>query len=364
MNKNPLLALKKLGQHLWLDNLSRALLQGGALQRLIKQDGVDGVTSNPSIFHKAIADSPYYRDDLRRLRASHLDIEARYEALVIPDIQAACDLLWPVYVASDAEAGYVSLEVSPLLADDAEATVAAAKRLAKAVDRENLLLKVPATTAGLLAFERLTAAGIRVNVTLIFSLAQYAAVAQAYLRGAMGWLESAGSRRQLRSVASIFLSRIDTLVDQRLSAINTAQAASLKGRAGVALAKICHKHYLDIFHGPDFALLRLAHIRPQAPLWASTGNKDPAASDVRYVEPLIGINTVTTLPDATLAAFRDHGQVADTLKAGLDDALAHRAALAELGIDLDEVGATLQREGVQLFIDAYELLLQSVAGSD
>lgn len=360
MNKNPLIALKNLGQHVWLDNFSRVLLREGTLQRLISEDGVDGVTSNPAIFQKAISDSPYYRDDLERMRGSNLDIEARYEWLVIPDIQTACDMLWPAHVASIGEAGYVSLEVSPLLAHDAVATVAAAKRLHKAVGRENLMIKVPATQAGLQAFEQLTAAGMRVNVTLIFSLAQYEAVVQAYLRGALRWLESGGTTRQLRSVASIFLSRVDTLVDKRLDAIGTARAEGLKGQAGVALAKICYRHYLDIFQGRAFALLRLAHIRPLTLLWASTSSKDAVASDVRYVEPLIGTNIITTLPDATLAAFRDHGRVAETLAAGLDEAQAHREALSALDIDLGEVGETLQAEGVTLFIKAYEKLLKSV----
>jgi transaldolase len=259
-------------------------------------------------------------------------------------------------------AGGQGMQVSPLLAHEAAATVAAAKRLYQAVGRENLLIKVPATPAGLQAFEQLTAAGMRINVTLIFSLAQYAAVVQAYLRGALHWLESGGSTRKLRSVASIFLSRVDTLVDKRLDALGTAQAKALKGRAGVALGKICHHHYLDIYNGSSFALLRLAHIRPQALLWASTGNKDPAASDVHYVEPLIGAKTITTLPDATLAAFRDHGCVKSTLTEGVDAAKSHITELAELGIDLEEVGETLQIDGVKLFAEAYEELLASVQG--
>ncbi|MBK8317313.1 MAG: transaldolase [Betaproteobacteria bacterium] len=362
MNKNPLLALKELGQHVWLDNLSRTLIEEGTLQRLINEDGVDGVTSNPSIFEKAISSSPYYRAHLARLNGSSLNVEARYEWLVIPDIQAACDALLPSYVASGNEAGYVSLEVSPLLAHETAATVAAAKRLYQAVGRENLLIKVPATPAGLQAFEQLTAAGMRINVTLIFSLVQYAAVVQAYLRGALRWLESGGSTRKLRSVASIFLSRVDTLVDKRLDALGTAQAEALKGRAGVALGKICHHHYLDTYNGSSFALLRLAHIRPQALLWASTGNKDPVASDVRYVEPLIGAKTITTLPDATLAAFRDHGcAAAETLMTGMEEAQAHSEALAAQGINLDDIGETLQLEGVALFTDAYEKLLVSVS---
>lgn len=349
---NPLLALKALGQHVWLDNLSRTLLREGALQRLMTEDGIDGVTSNPAIFRKAIAGDPYYRDDLERLRDSKLDAGARYEALVIPDIQAACDILLPAYASSLGETGYASLEVSPALAHDVAGTVATAQRLRQAVGRDNLLIKVPATPAGERAFEQLTAAGVRVNVTLIFSLAQYEAVAQAFLRGALRWLDGGGDAKQLRSVASVFLSRVDTLVDKRLDALGTARA--LKGKCGVALAKRCYHRYLEIFHGPDFASFGQAGVRPQTPLWASTGSKNPAYSDVLYVEPLIGPETINTLPDATLAAFREHGRAAATLMTGMDEAQAHLEALAALGIDLMDVGEALQIEGVRLFAEAYE----------
>lgn len=354
MTDNPLLALKAHGQHVWLDNLSRALLNEGGLQRLLSEDGIDGVTSNPAIFQKAIADSPYYRDDLERLRDSPLNAEARYEALVIPDIQAACDLLRPAYDSSFAATGYVSLEVSPALAHDMASTQAAALRLRLAVGRDNVLIKVPGTPAGVLAFENLTSAGMRVNVTLIFSLAQYEAVAQAYLRGAQSWFERGGDARQLRSVASVFLSRVDTLVDKRLDAIGTPPALALKGRSGVALAKRCYGRYREIFYDPAVAALAQAGVRPQTPLWASTGSKNPAYSDVLYVETLIGPETITTLPDATLAAFRDHGCAADSLLTGIDEAQAHNEALAALGIDLVEVGETLQTEGLRLFAEAYE----------
>ncbi len=363
MNENSLLQLKALGQHVWLDNLSRTLLQEGILQRLMTEDGIDGVTSNPAIFQKAIADSPYYREDLKCLRGSNLDAEARYEALVIPDIQAACDVFLPVYEASYGETGYVSLEVSPALAHDMAGTEAAARRLRQAVGRDNLLIKVPATPAGVRAFEQLTAQGLRVNVTLIFSLAQYEAVAQAYLRGAIRWMDGGGDAKQLRSVASVFLSRIDTLVDKRLDAIATAstvQIQTLKGKSGVALAKRCYYRYLEIFNGTEFATLNQAGVRSQTPLWASTGTKNPAYSDVLYVESLIGAQTINTLPDATLAAFREHGRAATTLVTGMDEAQAHIKALAALGIDLSDVGETLQIEGVHLFAEAYEKLLAAV----
>ncbi len=360
MNDNPLHALKELGQHLWLDNLSRALLQEGTLQRLIVEDGIDGITSNPAIFQKAIVGSPWYRADLERLRGAGLEPEARYEALAIPDVQAACDMLLPTYVASAGEAGYVSLEVSPALAHDTAGTLDAALRLRQAVVRDNLLIKVPATPAGVLAFEQLTAAGVRTNVTLIFSLAQYEAVAQAYLRGAQRWLDAGGDAQSPRAVASVFLSRVDTLVDQRLAAIGSTPAQALQGKTGVALAKCCHQRYLELFHGPEFAALALAGMRRQTPLWASTGTKNPAYSDVLYVEALIGKESINTLPDATLAAFRDHGRVGDTLGEGLAEAQLQLAALAGLGIDLDEVGDTLQVDGLRIFAQAYDKLLAAV----
>jgi transaldolase len=360
MSSNPLLALKSLGQHVWLDNLSRALLKEGDLQRLIDADGIDGVTSNPSIFQKAIVGSVWYQEDLERLRSAGMETEARYEALVIPDIQAACDALAPAYVRSDGETGYVSLEVSPALAHDTAGTLAAAQRLRQAVARDNLLIKVPATSAGVQAFEQLTAAGVRCNVTLIFSLAQYEGVAQAYLRGAQRWLDSGGDARSPRSVASVFLSRVDTLLDQRIDAIGSAQALALKGKTGVALAKCCYQRYQDLFHGPDFAALAIAGVRRQTPLWASTGTKNPDYSDLLYVEPLIGKESINTLPDATLAAFRDHGRAEDTLGVGIAEAQLHLFALAGLGIDLGEIGDTLQADGVRLFAEAYAKLLAAM----
>ena len=357
MSPNPLLALKAVGQHIWLDNLSRSLLREGGLQRLINEDGVDGVTSNPSIFEKAIANSPYYRDDLDRLLGVGLDAEACYESLIIADIRAACAMLLPAFRASHGETGYVSLEVSPLLANDIEGTLSAARRLRALVGCDNVLIKVPATASGIEAFSRLCAEGLSVNVTLIFSLEQYEAVARAYLRGAQRWLDSGGTASKLRSVASVFLSRVDTLVDLRLDALGSDPAARFGGRSGVALAKCCHGLYRDIFHGPDFDALRMAGITPQTPLWASTGSKNPTYSDVLYVESLIGPESINTLPDATLAAFRQHGQVADRLSEDLDDARAHIQALQELGIDLNTVGRSLQVDGVLLFATAYRKIL-------
>lgn len=352
-----LLTLRQLGQSVWLDNLSRTLLREGGLARLV-EDGLSGVTSNPSIFHKAIAAGAHYGDDLARLKASELDAEQRYERLVIPDIQAACDLLVPVFEQTRGDDGYVSLEVSPKLAYEEDATVRAAERLRQAVARDNLLVKVPATPAGRRAFERLIAQGVNVNVTLMFSLSHVREVAQAYVRGARRWHANGGDPRSLKSVASLFLSRVDTLVDRQLDALGHAQARALRGATGVALAKLAYQRYKALFHGPDFAELAAAGVRPQYLLWGSTGTKNPAYSDVLYVEPLIGPETVNTLPDATLAAFRDHGKAALTLECDVEPARAQFLALEQMGIDLEAVGETLQAEGVRLFDEAYSGLLE------
>lgn len=358
---NPLRNTQALGQHLWLDNLSRTLLREGTLQNLVNTDGIDGVTSNPAIFHKAVTDSPYYRDDLARLKATNLSHEQRYETLAIPDIQAACDVLAPVHAQTGGEAGYVSLEVSPHLAHDEDATVAAAQRLHATVARPNLLIKVPATPAGRLAIERLLALGINVNVTLMFSEAHYEAVAAAYLRGARKFLANGGTPTKLRSAASVFMSRIDSHVDKQLETIGTPEALALRGQTAVAVGRRCYRRYQAIFHGPDFADLAAVGVRPQTPLWASTGTKNPAYSDLLYVEPLIGPETINTLPDATLAALRDHGRVERRVDTELDAADAQVAALARLGIDLDPVGEALQVEGVRLFVEAYDKLLALTA---
>lgn len=357
MIDNPLLAVKALGQHVWLDNLSHELIHSGTLQRLITECGIDGVTSNPAIFLKAISGSTHYREMLEHIHPSSIAAEARYEALVIPDIQAACDILLPAYVSSSGDTGFVSLEVSPVLANDVDGTVTAAHRLKRMVSRDNLLIKVPATPAGVHAAEQLTATGVPVNVTLIFSVEQYESVAQAYLRGAQGWLNRGGMAGKLRSVASVFLSRVDTLVDRRLEAIGTTPARVLMGRTGVTIAKLCYRHFQEVFHGPDFAPLAQAGVPAQTLLWASTGNKNPEYSDLLYVEPLIGPQTITTLPDATLTAFRDHGRAEVTLTRGLDAADLHIAALTAIGIDLSEVGDSLRADGVRQFRDAYAHLL-------
>lgn len=351
----------KLGQSIWLDNLSRTLLREGVLARLIAEDGVSGVTSNPSIFHKAVSDSPYYAYDLARLKAAESDPERRYEGLAIPDIQAACDLMKPFFDRTRGDDGYVSLEVAPRWAHDRDATVAEARRLSALVERPNLLVKVPATSAGVAAFEALTAEGINVNVTLLFSLGQVEAIHQAYLRGLRARLAQGRDVGRAKAVASLFLSRVDTLVDQRLEAIGTPEALALRGGSAVAMARLAYARYRALFHGPDFAGLRARGARPQFLLWASTGTKNPAYSDLLYVEPLVGPETINTLPDKTLAALKEHGRVRDSAGQGLEEARAHYRRLQELGIDMEQAGLQLQNQGVELFADAFDQLLALVA---
>ncbi len=350
-----------LGQSLWLDNLSRSLIRDGALAGLIAENGVSGVTSNPSIFQNALAGSPYYADDLARLKAGGLDAEQRYEALVIPDIQDACDLLLPVYEASGGNDGYVSLEVAPRWAYDAARTVGEAQRLSAQVDRRNLLIKVPGTLEGLRAFEALTVLGINVNVTLLFSVAQTRAVFDAYLRGLTARAAAGADVRRSKAVASLFLSRVDTLVDTQLAAIGTEEALSLRGKAAVAMAKTAYQVYLQTFHGEPFAALAQQGATPQYLLWASTGVKNPDYSDLLYVEPLIGRETINTLPDKTLAAVVNHGKAELTLEAGADEAAAQLAALAHLGVSMDAVGERLQADGVNSFAASFTKLLEQTA---
>ena len=356
-NMNPLHRLHALGQRIWLDNLSRTLLREGALRKLITEDRIAGVTSNPSIFFKAIRESPYYREELQVLKADPaLTAEQRYETLAIADIRSTCDLLQPLYRSTAGEDGYVSLEVSPALAHDANATVAAGLRLKGAVGRDNLLIKVPATSAGLIAIEELVAQGCSVNVTLMFSLRHVREVAAAYLRGITRHVENGGDARKVKSVASLFLSRVDTLIDKRLEAIG-GDGLALRGRSAVALAKLAYQDYLSTYADAAFGALARRGARPQAMLWASTGTKNPAYSDVLYAEALIGPHTVNTLPDATLAAFRDHGKAEATLERDIEGAREQFAALSRLGIEVDAVGQELQTEGLKLFEDSFRQLL-------
>ncbi|MDA8327474.1 MAG: transaldolase [Betaproteobacteria bacterium] len=351
--------VKTWGQSIWLDNLSRTLIQQGDLARLVAEDGISGVTSNPAIFRKALAESPYYQADMSRLKNELSDAEARYEALVIPDIQAACDLLMPTWQATQGNDGYVSLEVSPALANDTEGTILAARRLHARVNKPNVLIKIPATAAGITAFEQVISEGISINITLIFSLRQTDAVFAAYVRGLQRLVAQGGKGDGVKAVASLFLSRIDSHVDPRLAKLENKAASALQGHAALAVAKLAYQHYKMLFHGEGFAELANAGCRPQYLLWASTGTKNSAYSDVQYLDNLIGPETINTVPDATLNAFRDHGHVASTVDQHLEVAHSDYQTIESLGIDLNQVGETLQQEGLVLFDEAYRQMVAS-----
>ncbi|MBA2665607.1 MAG: transaldolase [Trueperaceae bacterium] len=363
---NPLRRLAALGQSVYLDAISRPMIEGGDLRRLIEEDDLQGVTSNPAIFEKAIAQSADYDDAIAELAGRGMPSAEIFETLAVEDIRAAADLFAASHQASDGQHGYVSLEVSPLLADDTDGTIAEARRLWRALDRANVFVKVPGTKAGLPAVRRLTALGINVNVTLLFGLPRYQAVAEAYIAGLEDRLAAGESVSGVASVASFFLSRIDVLIDPRLDELVRAggdrgeRAAALRGTAAIASAKRAFVIYTSLFGGDRFAPLAAAGARPQRLLWASTGVKDPAYHDLAYVEPLIGADTVTTLPQETLDAYRDHGDPRPRLTDELDEAEAKLRALGELGIDLDAATVALEREGVEKFVTPFESLMQAI----
>ena len=355
---NPITALQESGQSIWLDYIRRDLITGGELDRLISQ-GIRGVTSNPSIFEKAIAGSRDYDTDLARYIEADACIapSSLFDRIAVDDIQQAADTLRPVYDSTEGADGYVSLEVSPNLALETEATVDEARRLWKAVDRPNLMIKVPATAEGLPAVEQLISEGINVNVTLLFSLEHYEDVANAYLRG----LERAPDPSGIASVASFFVSRVDTTVDRMLEAIGSPEALTLLGTIAVANAKVAYRRYQELFEGPSFDELRSRGARPQRVLWASTGTKNSSYSDVLYVEELVGPNTVNTVPPATLAAFQNHGSShGTTLTNNVAEADRALELLADLGVDLGTVTKELQKEGLAAFADSYHQLLQAL----
>lgn len=346
--------LAALGQSVWYDNISRALIESGELQQLL-DDGVIGITSNPSIFEKAIAGSADYDMAIQILAEAGKDTEAIYEAVAMEDIAQAADMLRPVYDETDGVDGYVSLEVNPALAHDTMGTIANARRFFAALGRPNVMIKVPATPAGMPAIRQLISEGVNVNVTLIFSLESYEDVMEAYIAG----LEAcAGNLPRVASVASFFVSRVDTAVDKLLAEKgNTA----LQGKIAIANAKVAYQRFQEKFAGPRWQALAEKGARVQRPLWASTSTKNPAYPDTLYVAELIGPYTVNTVPPATLTAFKEHGTVAETLTAGLEEAEAQLAQLAQIGIDLAAVTQQLQDEGVAAFARSFESLLASVA---
>ena len=374
MAKSRLHELSERGVSVWIDSLSREWLQTGFLDKLIREDAVVGVTSNPTIFQKALAGGAWYDDQLRQLLArsesaladsepaqsvigDEEDPKEIFYRLAVTDIQDACDRLRPVWYGGDGKDGYVSMEVDPTLAYDQEQTIEEAMRLHEWIDRKNLFVKIPATEPGLGAIEECIARGRSINVTLIFSLDRYAAVAEAYVRGLERLVEAGGDPVKVASVASFFVSRVDTEADKRLEA---SGALELRGKLAVANAKLAYQRYQEIFAGGRWEALASRGATPQRCLWASTSTKNPDYRDVMYVEELIGPETVNTMPAETIEAFQDHGVVADTLEQGLDEAHALLDQLAEAGVDYDDVTDTLEREGVEKFSDSFEELLDGI----
>jgi len=365
---NPLKALSKFGQSLWLDYIRRDLIESGELKRLIEDDGLAGMTSNPSIFEKAIVESKYYTDLLKDLaRRKDLDAAGRYELLAIRDIQDAADALRPVYQSTRRRDGYVSLEVSPLLAHDTEDTLKEARLLWKAVGRENVMIKVPGTPEGIPAFEQLTSEAINVNVTLLFAQEVYEKVAESYIAGLEKLAARGGDVSKIASVASFFISRIDTLVDsivqERLKTAADRDRVSLEsilGKVAIANGKQTYQRYLRIFRGERWEQLAKQGARTQRVLWASTSTKNPKYRDVMYVEELIGADTVNTMPPATMDAYRDHGQARASLTEGVESANQIMEKVGRLGISMKEVTDKLTDDGVRLFADSFAKLLQAV----
>lgn len=364
---NPLRQLEACGQAIWLDYLKRSLIQDGGLKGLVDNDGLTGVTSNPSIFEKAIAGTDEYTDAIQTFQAKGADHSPSeiYEHLAIADIQAAAAVLSPVFERTQGRDGYVSLECSPYLADDTQGTIAEAVRLHQAVDRPNVMIKVPATPAGIPAIRELTGRGLNINITLLFSLAVYDQVVEAYLSGLEQWRRAGGDLSRIASVASFFLSRIDTEVDKRLDQLTDKTLAdSLRGRAAIASATLAYNRYQAVFSGPRWQALAAAGARTQRLLWASTSTKNPAYKDTLYAEAVIGRDTVDTLPPATLEAFRAHGVVVpDAIERGVDEARALIAALEANGVSMTAVTDALTVEGVRQFAAAFDKLFAALEKS-
>jgi transaldolase len=358
MTRSRLHELSERGQSVWIDSISREWLQNGFLEKLIREDAVVGVTSNPTIFQKALAGGSWYDEQLRDVLADEEEPKEIFYRLAVKDIEDACDRLRVVWDSGGGKNGYVSMEVDPTLAYDRDGTIEEALRLHEWIERPNLFVKIPATEPGLGAIEECIARGRSINVTLIFSLDRYAAVAEAYVRGLERLVESGGDPARVASVASFFVSRVDTEADRRL---DEAGAPKLKGKLAVANAKLAYERYGEIFSGTRWDALAGEGATPQRCLWASTSTKNPDYRDVIYVEELIGPETVNTMPVETIEAFQDHGVVAETLTQGLDEARALLDRLAEAGIDYGDVTETLEREGVQKFSDSFEELLEGIS---
>jgi transaldolase len=358
MAKTPLQKLADQGQSVWIDYLSRDLLRSGELERMMRDDAVVGVTSNPTIFQKAISQGDAYDEQLRQELEEESDSKEIFLRLAERDVTDALDLLRPVWDEGGGRDGYVSIEVDPNLAYDTEATVAEAKRLHADIDRPNLFVKIPATKPGLPAIEDMIAKGKSINVTLTFSLKRYGEVAEAYVRGLERLVAAGGEPGRVASVASFFVSRVDTEADRRLDEIGGHD--DLKGTLAIANAKLAYAHYKEVFAGERWEFLASKGGSPQRCLWASTSTKNPAYSDVLYVENLIGAMTVNTMPEETIRAFQDHGKVAPTLEQGVDEARRTFERFAEAGVDYGDVVETLEREGVEKFAESFAELLEGL----
>jgi len=368
MPENPLLELRRAGQSVWLDSIDRTLLSSGKLAQLVARGEVQGVTSNPTIFQKAIETCAEYDATIRALSQSGRDTIAIYDEIAAQDIREAADILRPVYEAAQGGDGYVSIEVSPTLAHDVDGTVAEAQRLFASVDRPNVMIKVPGTAAGVEALTQLIAAGVNVNSTLLFSPQNYEQVARAYVAGLERLAARGMALERVASVASFFVSRVDTAVDRLLEGLlreareptRQAQLRSLLGQAAIANAKVAYQRFKRIFSEPRFLALKEAGARVQRPLWASTSTKNPAYRDVMYVEELIGPDTVNTMPPATLEAFRDHGRVRLSLEENVERAYQVFEQLSALNVDMERVYAELQAAGIQAFADSFAGLLACI----
>jgi transaldolase len=348
------------GQSPWLDNLTRGYLRDGTLARMV-DDGIRGVTANPTIFSKAIVGSADYDELFAALPAAGRPLEDAYWQLVVDDVIAALDVLRPVFDASGGTDGFVSVEVAAELARDTQATVAAARALHERIAAPNLFVKIPATAEGIPAIRAMIAEGRSINITLIFSLSRYEQVIEAYLSGLEAFAERGGDLSRVHSVASFFVSRVDTEVDRRLEAAGPRDAMALRGQAAIAQAKLAYRLFSRSFAGERWERLAALGARPQRPLWASTSTKNPAYPDTRYVDELIGPDTVNTLPEATIAAFNDHGTPARTIDTAVDEAADVLRRLVAAGVDLDDVGQTLENLGVAVFHTAHQQVLAALA---
>ncbi len=366
MKPNPLLKLQALGQSIWIDLIRRGIISSGELQRLIEQDGVSGVTSNPSIFEKAITESRDYDEAIRTLISERKTADEIYLQLSVEDIQHVADLLRPVYDQTAGGDGFISLEVSPGLANDTTGTIEEARRLWSLVERPNVMIKVPATQAGLPAIRQLTGEGLNINITLLFGLPRSRGVADAYISGLETLTASGGDLRQVTSVASFFLSRIDVLLDpileekKRSGGPQAEQAGRLQGQAAIASAKVAYQIYQEIFESERFKKLAEQGARAQKLLWASTSTKNPAYPDTKYIEPLIGPETINTVPIETLEAYRDHGNPQRTLDQTVREAYHTLEDLSRIGIDLDAATQRLEEEGVEKFVGAHDRLIAAL----